>query len=185
MASKKVDETTTLKGTDDPDDKNLPEWVVKYGAPLAIAFYILVAVVKTMLTKALFEGGAAFPVGFSAISAVATCAVLVPVFLFDRTQWAVPKRDYMPGFLLVCTLVALDLALTNIAVALLAVAIQQCIVATNPAFTVTIESIVRRKLAHPAVYFVIIVLCCGPIIAQVGAETSGNNLPGIIVQLCG
>jgi len=43
----------------------------------------------------------------------------------------------------VCTLVALDLALTNIAVALLAVAIQQCIVATNPAFTVTIESIVR------------------------------------------
>ena len=42
-----------------------------------------------------------------------------------------------------CTLVALDLALTNIAVALLAVAIQQCIVATNPAFTVTIESIVR------------------------------------------
>ena len=51
MASKKVDETTTLKGTDDPDDKNLPEWVVKYGAPLAITFYILVAVVKTMLTK--------------------------------------------------------------------------------------------------------------------------------------
>ena len=65
------------------------------------------------------------------------------------------------GFLLVCTLVALDLALTNIAVALLAVAIQQCIVATNPAFTVTIESIVRRKLAHPMIYFVIIFLCTG------------------------
>ena len=47
--------------------------------------------------QALFEGGAAFPVGFSAISAVATCTVVVPVFLFDRTQWAVPKRDYMPG----------------------------------------------------------------------------------------
>ena len=70
------------------------------------------------------------------------------------------------GFLLVCTLVALDLALTNIAVALLAVAIQQCIVATNPAFTVTIESIVRRKLAHPMIYFVIIFLCTGPVVAQ-------------------
>ena len=50
MASKKVDETTTLRGVDD-DDEKLPEWVVKYGAPLAITFYILVAVVKTMLTK--------------------------------------------------------------------------------------------------------------------------------------
>merc|ERR1712166_1460266 len=123
------------------------------GAPLAITFYILVAVVKTMLTKAFFEGGAAFPVGFSAMGAIATCTVLIPVFLIDRTQWAVPKRDYMPGFLLVCTLVALDLALTNIAVALLAVAIQ---------------SIVRRKLAHPMIYFVIIFLCTGPVVAQIG-----------------
>jgi drug/metabolite transporter (DMT)-like permease len=184
MASKKVDETTTLRGDADGDEK-LPEWVVKYGAPLAITFYILVAVVKTMLTKALFEGGAAFPVGFSAISAIATCTVLIPVFLIDRTQWAVPKRDYMPGFLLVCTLVALDLALTNIAVALLAVAIQQCIVATNPAFTVTIESIVRRKLAHPMIYFVIIFLCTGPVVAQIGAPADDVNVVGICIQLAG
>lgn len=53
MGSKKVDETTTLKG-DVEDDEKLPEWVVKYGAPLAITFYILVAVVKTMLTKVWF-----------------------------------------------------------------------------------------------------------------------------------
>ena len=72
---------------------------------------------------------------------------------------------------MVCVLVALDLALTNIAVALLAVAIQQCIVATNPAFTVTIESIVRKKLAHPAIYLVIALLCCGPIVAQVRRGT--------------
>merc|ERR1712021_98520 len=166
MGSKKVDETTTLRGAADADEK-LPEWVVKYGAPLAITFYILVAVVKTMLTKALFEGGAAFPVGFSAISAIATCTVL------------------MPGFLLVCTLVALDLALTNIAVALLAVAIQQCIVATNPAFTVTIESIVRRKLAHPMIYFVIIFLCTGPVVAQIGAPADDVNIVGICIQLAG
>merc|ERR1711865_454542 len=105
--------------------------------------------------------------------------------LIDRTQWAVPKRDYMPGFLLVCTLVALDLALTNIAVALLAVAIQQCIVATNPAFTVTIESIVRRKLAHPMIYFVIIFLCTGPVVAQIGAPADDVNIVGICIQLAG
>ena len=79
-----------------------------------------------------------------------------------------PLRLFHAGFLLVCLLVALDLALTNIAVSLLAVAIQQCIIATNPAFTVTIESIVRKKLAHPAIYITIIVLCMGPLVAQVG-----------------
>ena len=128
-----------------------------------------------------------------------------------------------------CTLVALDLALTNIAVALLAVAIQQCIVATNPAFTVTIESIVRwvselvrqegrkegrfhglddfgtlhitamhpiacslayplaylvrRKLAHPMIYLVIVFLCTGPVVAQIGAPADDINVIGILVQV--
>merc|ERR1712070_392098 len=112
MGDKKVSESTALKGE---SEDSTPGWIVKFGAPMALTFYITVAVVKTMLTKALFEGGAAFPVGFSVISAVATCVVLIPVFLVDKSQWAIPKRDYMPGFLLVCTLVALDLALTNIA----------------------------------------------------------------------
>jgi drug/metabolite transporter (DMT)-like permease len=188
MVDKKATEKTALQGNATDDDEKVPQWVVKFGAPLALTFYITVAVVKTMLTKALFEGGAAFPVGFSAISAIATCTVLIPVFVADRTQWAVPKRDYMPGFLLVCTLVALDLALTNIAVALLAVAIQQCIVATNPAFTVTIESIVRRKLAHPMIYLVIVFLCTGPVVAQVGApadEADSKTIVGIFIQLAG
>jgi drug/metabolite transporter (DMT)-like permease len=165
--------------------EDTPSWIAKFGAPLALTFYVTVAVVKTMLTKALFEGGAAYPVGFSAVSAVATCLCLVPVFILDRSQWAVPKWEYMPGFLLVCTLVALDLALTNIAVALLAVAIQQCIIATNPAFTVTIESIVRRKLAHPVIYATIALLCVGPVVAQVGAPKSDINGVGIVVQIAG
>jgi len=179
---KKVSESTALKGE---AEDSTPGWIVKFGAPMALTFYITVAVVKTMLTKALFEGGAAFPVGFSAISAVATCITLVPVFIADRSQWAVPKRDYMPGFILVCTLVALDLALTNIAVSLLAVAIQQCIVATNPAFTVSIESIVRRKLAHPMIYLVIVFLCTGPVVAQIGAPAEDVSVVGIIIQLAG
>jgi len=158
---------------------------MKFAAPLALGFYIAVAVVKTMLTKALFEGGAAFPVGFSAISAIMTCLCLVPVFLIDKTQWAVPKREYFGGFMMVCVLVALDLALTNIAVSLLAVAIQQCIIATNPAFTVTVESIVRKKLAHPMIYLVIAVLCTGPIVAQIGAKADDISVLGIIVQLLG
>ena len=81
------------------------------------------------------------------------------------------------GFLLVCCLVALDLALTNIAVSMLAVAIQQCIIATNPAFTVTIESIVRRKLAHPMIYLTICILCVGPVVAQARATRRTPHPP--------
>jgi len=160
-------------------------FLMKFAAPLAISFYILVAVVKTMLTKALFEGGADYPVGFSAISAIATCLVLLPIFAADRSQFSVPKKEYLPGFLLVCCLVALDLALTNIAVSLLAVAIQQCIIATNPAFTVTIESIVRRKMAHPMIYLTIAILCLGPVVAQIGAPADSVSYVGIAVQLTG
>jgi hypothetical protein len=182
--SKEPSEATPLTKAEEVSG-GTPAWVMRYGAPLALTFYITVAVVKTMLTKALFEGGAAFPVGFSVISAMATCTVLIPVFIFDRKQWAVPKFEYMGGFLLVCTLVALDLALTNIAVSLLAVAVQQCLIATNPAFTVTIESIVRRTLAHPAIYMVIVFLCCGPIVAQIGAPAEDISVLGILIQLAG
>jgi len=166
-------------------EETSPSFIMKFAAPLSISFYITVAVVKTMLTKALFEGGASFPVGFSAVSAIMTCVCLVPVFLIDKTQWAVPKREYFGGFMMVCVLVALDLALTNIAVSLLAVAIQQCIIATNPAFTLTIESIVRKKLSHPMIYLIILFLCTGPIVAQVGAPADDISVLGIIVQLMG
>merc|ERR1711998_362965 len=52
-------------------------------------------------------------------------------------------------------------------------------------FTVTIESVVRRKLAHPAIYATIVVLCLGPIVAQVGAPASDINLIGIGIQIAG
>jgi drug/metabolite transporter (DMT)-like permease len=159
--------------------------MAKYAVPGAIGFYVFVAVLKTMLTKALFEGAGAYAVGFSAVSAVATCLCVVPVFIYDPKTWAVPSKEKLPGFCLVCVLVALDLALTNIAVSLLAVAIQQCIIATNPAWTVTIESIVRRKLYHPALYGVLIILCTGPILAQVDASSDDINMSGIGIQLLG
>lgn len=162
-----------------------PAGWMQYAAPAAIGFYIFIAVLKTMLTKALFSGGADYPVGFSAVSAIATCAVVAPVFMIKAGTWAVPSREILPGFCLVCLLVALDLAFTNIAVSLLAVAIQQCIIATNPAFTVAIESIVRTKIYHPAIYATITVLCVGPILAQVGADVGSAPLLGVVVQLIG
>ena len=48
-------------------------------------------------TQALFEGGAAYPVGFSVVSAILTILCVVPVFLIDKSQWAVPKQEKMKG----------------------------------------------------------------------------------------
>merc|ERR1712070_616592 len=126
-------------------------------------------------------------------SAIATCLVLVPVFIFKPNEWAIPKKEYIGGFLVACGCVAMDLALTNIAMSLLMLAVQQCIVALNPAFTVTIESIFNKKLFHPAIYLTVLILCTGPVIMSTGGpkkdgdedESNNDQLVGIICQLFG
>jgi len=50
---------------------------------------------------------------------------------------------------------------------------------------VTIESIVRRKLAHPMIYLTIAILCVGPVVAQIGAPADDISYVGIAVQLTG
>ena len=59
------------------EDDGMGGWM-KYAATAAIGFYIFIAVLKTMLTKALFSGGANFPVGFSAVSAVVSIFRTLP-----------------------------------------------------------------------------------------------------------
>ena len=125
------------------------------------------------------------PVGFSSVSAAATCVALLPVFLIDRSAWALPKKEYLPGFLLVCVLVAFDLGFTNIAISMLSLTLQQCLIATNPAFTVTIESFYKRALAHPAIYAIIAVLCCGPIVMATAGAPEKINGVGVIMQILG
>ena len=41
---------------------------------------------------------------------------------------------------------------------------------------------VRRKLAHPMIYLVIVCLCTGPVVAQIGAPADDINVIGILVQ---
>lgn len=190
--SKTATESTPLAG--EPAEADAKKgFMMKFAVPLALGFYVFVAILKTFLTKALFEGAGKFAVGFSAVSAVATCLCLVPVFIFKPNEWSIPKKEYIGGFLIACGCVAMDLALTNIAMSLLILALQQCIVALNPAFTVTIESIFKRKLFHPAIYLTVTILCTGPIIMSVGApkkdgdddESNNDATIGILCQLGG
>jgi len=82
-------------------------------------------------------------------------------------------------------LVTLDLAFANISMSLLSVSIQQTILAINPAFTVIIESLVKRKLNHPVIYLTITVLIIGPIVTNLCTPADKLSVGGIISQLCG
>ena len=148
---------------------------------LVVLLYVVLAVLRTMLTKALFNINFN-PVAFSAATAFCTCVALVPVFVFDRRQWAVPKREYLPQFLVVCALCAVNLAGTNTAVAHLSLTLQQCLVATIPAFTVVVESGYKRTLAHPAIYATILALCAGPIVMATGYSGVISPL-GVVAQM--
>ena len=188
-------------------------FVIGSAATLSILFYISVAVVKTMLTKArrahpapdhfarlpsrratfsrepTHPSGAPRDIGHARrlLLRLRRCHVrrAPAVFLIDRSAWAVPKKEYLPGFLLVCVLVAFDLGFTNIAIAMLSLTLQQCLIATNPAFTVTIESFYKRALAHPAIYAIIAVLCCGPIVMATAGAPEKINGVGVIMQILG
>merc|ERR1719217_303147 len=64
----------------------------------------------------------------------------------------------------ICLAIAIDLACQNVALAILSVALQQCIKATLPTFTVIIESIIRQKRSHPAIYATVAAITIGPIL---------------------
>jgi len=179
------------KGSSSAEDAATPAaveepsvWYIQYAAALAICFYIVVAVTKTMLTKQLLSTSMA-PVALSAMSCIVTCLTLVPLFLIKPSTWGMInwQKNWL-GFSFVATLVTLDLAFTNKAVALLPVSIQQTLLALNPVFTVIIESFVRRKLNHPVIYLTVGVLMCGPIITNL-APTSDVSAEGVMWQLLG
>ena len=146
----------------------------KFAAPLAFAFYIAVVIVKTLTTKALLLGVKA-PVALSALSLFVTALCCVPVFLVSRSQWGVPSPKNYKGLALVVVLLSLDMAFTNIAVSMLSVPIQQCLLATAPTFVVVIESVVRRKVNHPIIYATVLFICVGPVLTNVCAHGSDQK----------
>ncbi|KAL3920435.1 MAG: hypothetical protein SGPRY_005251, partial [Prymnesium sp.] len=152
-------------------------------APAAFTLYVSVVIVKTLTTKALLVGVKA-PIALSAWSSMVTSLLCVAIFIFDPKQWGVPSCENLPGLALVVILLSLDMGFTNIAVSLLSVPIQQCILAVNPTFTVFIESIVRRKLKHPAIYLVVILICVGPVLTNISGGGRASTT-GIVMQLLG
>lgn len=129
----------------------------------ALAFMVTVAVSRTILSKTILSDGGG-PVGFSAFTCVCTILCLLPVFALHRESWGMLRREHAPGMALAGSLVCIDIAMTNMAVSMLDLPLQQTIGATAPAWTVLIESLHMRRMQHPFVYTVVAALCAGPML---------------------
>jgi len=148
----------------------------------AFSFLVFVAVTKTLLTKTVFVHGTP-PIAFSAFSCVVTGLCIAPVFFIKPSLYASLTMEMMVGFLIVCLAIALDLALTNMAISLLSVALQQCIKATSPAATVLLESMIDRVCHHPLKYLVVLLLCVGPILTNLGSTSYDSTPIGVIAMV--
>ena len=163
-------------------------------AAFALGVMVTIGVTKTLLTKLLFVH-VGQPVAFSVLSCLATILCILPVFLAQRVRnlgvvaacctnanggssYCPLRRQMVPGFAALCVAIAVDLACTNVALDLLAVPLQQTIKATSPTATILLESVIRRKLHHPAIYVVVVALCLGPIIIVQGRSMGGAEHAG-------
>ena len=134
----------------------------------AISLLMSVAASKTVMTKLIFQQ-VSVPVAFSSLSCVTTILLLLPVFAARPRLFQLVRPHMARRLGVVCVMVAIDLGFTNMAISMLPLALQQCIAATTPAATVTIESVYERRLQHPGIYAVIACLCAGAVLAELGS----------------
>ena len=136
---------------------------------------------KTILTKSVFMH-VPTPVAYSVLSCLVTAFCMLPLFLCKPNLWASPTPAMMLGFLGVCIAIAMELACTNVAISLLSVALQQCIRAASPAATVILESFWTGRCRHPLLYAVVLLLCTGPILAQMGSSSYDYTPFGVVMM---
>ena len=181
MPGKKPSEDTPLVKKEEENSSPAEKLKVM----LAIGLLISTAVVKTQLTAVLFAGSK-FPTAYSFYSCIVTCVMLVPVFILVPSQWGIPVKEMFvaPGYslTLIVLFTAFDLGFTNIALANLSTALQQCIAATNPFWTIMIESILYRKWQHAIIYLAVCGVVLGAIVTSV-AQIKKVTLIGLIAAV--
>ena len=134
---------------------------------LSILLLIAVALVKTILSKTIFDQ-LPTPIAYSLGSAVVTwLLVALPLAYNGELKCMRPTDLWRVG--LVSVAVTLDLGMSNIAIALLPLPLQQAIASAIPAATVLLESAVTRRLKPPTTYLTILLLCGGAITMHFGS----------------
>ena len=134
---------------------------------LSLLLLVLVALVKTILSKTIFDQ-LPTPVAYSLLSSVVTW-VLVALPLAQKRELLCMRTYDLWRVALVSIAVTLDLGMSNIAIALLPLPLQQAIASAIPAATILLESAVTRRLKPLPTYLAIALLCGGAVMMHFGS----------------
>jgi len=156
----------------------------------AVMALIIVGVCKVQLTAYLFSL-AKYPTAYSFYTCIVSAVLLVPVFILVPSTWGVPTKEMFLGPHYALTLIVLfttfDLGFTNIALANISAALQQCIAATAPFWTIMIESLLHRRCYHPILYSTVLGLVFGAVLASVATVRSLSvfgAIAAVIAVIC-
>lgn len=144
---------------------------------LSLLLLISVAAFKTVITKAVLTRMPT-PIAYSLLSSVITGLLVAAPALWYAPETSgscggvklVALRD-LSMLAFVAIAVAIDLGLSNVAISLLALPLQQAIASAIPAATILLESIVFRRLKPCGHYFAILLLCSGAVIGHLYQRT--------------
>jgi len=173
----KTEGTPLVAGSSSAEPEKTP--VEKMQTAGSIVLLVGIAVLKTQLTAQLFHYSN-YPTAYSLWSCVVTCAILVPVFIVQYFAFGkpfqYPTRPMAQTLSLLVFFTALDLGFTNIALANISTALQQCIASTNPFWTIMLETALYQRFQHLLVYFAVCMLVVGAVLASVGSVSRLNAL---------
>jgi len=168
---------------------------------VALVCFTGISVLKVQITSSLFDS-ADYPTAYSLWSCVITCLMLLPAlavsglrlpgcitrplglpddFCVPKT-WAWINWGMLPSLLVIVAATSLDMGFTNIALDEISPTVQQAIAATNPVWTILLESFLRGNWQHPVAYAIISLLVIGAILTNVG---SGDELSAYGVTAAG
>jgi drug/metabolite transporter (DMT)-like permease len=147
----------------------------------SLLLLITVAALKTVITKVVLSAMPT-PVAYSLLSAVMTALIICGPAMWYAPRGTgmncVPSKDmWMLAFVAIA--VAVDLGMSNIAISLLALPLQQAIASVIPAATILMESLVFRRLKPCGQYVAILLLCSGASIGHLDQRTRQRGHPNL------
>lgn len=162
----------------------------KLQTAVSLVALVTIAVTKTQLTAELFHSSN-YPTAYSLWTCLVTDLLLVPVFVVQYFAYgkvlAFPTREMGQVLFLIVFFTAVDLGCTNIALANISTALQQCVYATVPFWTILFETALYQKYQHALIYFAVVMLVVGAVLASVGSVSRmhvGGLIAAVIAALC-
>ena len=137
-------------------------------AYLSLMLLVSVAAIKTLLAKVVFER-LPTPIAYSLLSAAITSSIAWLPALISNGGLPCVRADDAHMLLLVAVATAVDLGMSNVAISMLPLALQQAIASAIPAATILLETVVFWRLKPLANYIAIAALCCGALLGHLGS----------------